>query len=353
MQSFSIVKKSIPSESFRVAAIKGKFDLQTDEIVERFNGVLDIDDKPWQIGVIYGASGTGKSTIAKELFNKVNETKQFNAPSIIDDMPAEKSIDEITSVFNSVGFSTCWSWLKPYSVLSTGEKMRVDIADEILSDKKRIIIDEYTSVVNREVAKTASYAISKAIRKTDKQFIAISCHDDIIDWLEPDWVFYTDGMKQSWRCLQRPKIKIDIREVGIEYWDIFRKYHYLNHEIHRAVKCHVAFFENRPIAFCATLHFPHAVNKKIKRCSRLVVLPDFQGCGIGIRLLDRIAERYIKQGYDYRIVTSQSFLSKALIKHGWLLKQKSRHTQNPGKSVDLNRIMCSLKYIGNSEKAKQ
>jgi len=119
------------------------------------------------------------------------EIFQYSKKSIIDDMPGS-NVKEITRVFTSVGFSSPPSWLKPYSILSTGEKMRVDLARAILSEKELIVFDEFTSVVDRQVARVASYAISKAIRNLNKKFIAISCHRDIIDWLEPDWIYDTD-----------------------------------------------------------------------------------------------------------------------------------------------------------------
>jgi len=57
--------------------------------------------------------------------------------------------------------------------------MRVDIARAILMDKPIIVFDEFTSVVDREVAKISSYAIQKAVRRTNKQFIAVTCHYDV------------------------------------------------------------------------------------------------------------------------------------------------------------------------------
>ena len=73
--------------------------------------------------------------------------------------------------------------------------MRMDLARCILEEKDQIVFDEFTSVVDRVVAKTASFAISKAVRKLNKKFIAVSCHKDIIEWLEPDWVFDTEKQK--------------------------------------------------------------------------------------------------------------------------------------------------------------
>jgi len=113
----------------------------------------------------------------------------------MDDMPADKSVTEITDLFSKVGFSSPPSWLKPYEVLSNGEKMRVELAYNMLNDKEIICFDEFTSVVDRNVAKITSVCIQKAIRKANKKFIAVSCHFDIIDWLEPDWVFDTNLMQ--------------------------------------------------------------------------------------------------------------------------------------------------------------
>lgn len=194
MPRFDIVREVKPADSFRVSNVINNFDLDVKHIHEHFTGNIDIDGKPWNVGLIVGGSGTGKSTIAKECFAEAysSSTYEYTAKSVIDDMPKNKTIKEIEKTFTSVGFASPPSWLKPYSVLSNGEKMRVDLARNINEDKELIVFDEFTSVVNREVAKTSSYAISKAIRKQGKKFVAVSCHRDVIEWLEPDWIYDTD-----------------------------------------------------------------------------------------------------------------------------------------------------------------
>jgi ABC-type ATPase with predicted acetyltransferase domain len=196
MPSFDIIKESKPETTFRVSAVLNMFDLDIDQVKEHFKGNIDIENKKWNVGLIVGGSGTGKSTIAKEVFGDNYFTEgNYKNKTVVDDMPKKKSIKEITKAFTSVGFSSPPSWLKPYSVLSNGEKMRCDLAKCILEEKEIIVFDEFTSVVNREVAKTGSFAISKAVRKLNKKFIAVACHKDIIDWLEPDWIYNTDEQR--------------------------------------------------------------------------------------------------------------------------------------------------------------
>lgn len=213
MPSFDIIKENIADKnSFRVQSIIGMFDLNSEHIKERFTGNIELPEN-WNVGVIVGASGTGKTTIIKELFpDYIVKDNNYCAQSVVDDMPKGKTIKEITQAFNSVGFSSPPSWLKPYSVLSNGEKMRVDLANGILSDKDIIVFDEFTSVVNREVAKIGSFAIQKAIRKQNKKFIAVGCHYDVIDWLEPDWMFCTDNM--SFERLKKKDQKLKLQSMN-------------------------------------------------------------------------------------------------------------------------------------------
>lgn len=194
MPSFDIVRQSPISKSYRVARVASDYDYNQDRSVERFQGDIDIPDD-WNIGLIVGASGTGKTTIARELFGENIVTSfDWSAASVIDDMPEECSVDDITRCFYQVGFGSVPSWLKPYNVLSNGEKMRCDLARAILGNDL-VVFDEFTSVVDRNVAKTVSTAIGKGIRKRGTKFIAVTCHRDVIEWLQPDWAFDTDVMR--------------------------------------------------------------------------------------------------------------------------------------------------------------
>lgn len=194
MPSFDIVRTSQPTDSFRVQSIIGTYDLQQQHVTEHFKGEINLPDK-WNIGLIVGRSGSGKTTIAHELFDAdIINGFDWTHDNILDDMPKEATVKEIAAMLTAVGFSSPPSWLKPYGVLSNGEKMRCDIARAILEKRELFVFDEFTSVVDRNVARVSSLAIQKAIRRQDRRFIAVTCHYDVQDWLMPDWVFNTDDM---------------------------------------------------------------------------------------------------------------------------------------------------------------
>lgn len=213
MPHFDIVKKSEVQNSFRVARIMSDFDIKTEHANEHFVGDITYPDN-WKIGAIVGGSGTGKSTIAKQLYkDDIVIDYEYKASSVIDDMP-NASVDEIERAFYAVGFGSVPSWLKPYSVLSEGEKMRVNLARTLLDENKLIVFDEFTSVVDRNVAKTCCMAINKAIHRSDKQFIAVSCHKDILEYLQPDWVFDTDTMQCFFTIAHDRKSNMQSKYVG-------------------------------------------------------------------------------------------------------------------------------------------
>jgi ABC-type polar amino acid transport system ATPase subunit/GNAT superfamily N-acetyltransferase len=318
MPTFDIIKEVRPSKTFRVASVIGKFDLQSENIVEHFKGDIDIPDE-WQVGLIVGKSGTGKTTIAKQLFEDAYITSyDYSAETVLDDMPKECSVEQITSAFNSVGFSSPPSWLKPYSVLSNGQKMRVDLARAILEDNELFVFDEFTSVVDRNVAQIGSFAMQKAIRKTNKKFIAVTCHFDVQDWLLPDWVFNTDTMTfQSFEGQKknRPEIKFEIYQTGDKsIWKMFAKHHYLSHTHNNAANVFIAMVNGEVAGFLSVLHFPHPKAKDLKKVHRLVILPDYQGAGIGIKFLNEIGNIYKRDKWRYTIMTSAPSLIFALKK---------------------------------------
>lgn len=351
--------------SFRVQQVSGMFSLEvgqtaTDEIEYE---EPPINEENWKIGLIVGPSGSGKSTVAKRLFgeNLFFKGEWPESKAVIDGFDERLSIKDVTSILTAVGFSSPPAWVKPYSVLSNGEQFRCDLAralslSKITNNPNTIIaFDEFTSVVDRTVGKVASAAISKGIKNGNIpcRFVAVTCHYDVAEWLEPDWILDMATGKVVRGCLRRPEIKLEVRKSNRNAWPIYRKHHYLNHSIGSACGQYYEAFING--VRCAFLSIVSSIgHKNLRQVGRLVVLPDFQGIGIGIKLLSFVSELYKRQNLTVRIITSNPAMIHGLKKKkDWVLKDFGKKTSGKNSNIKYktsgDRITATFSYIGNRE----
>lgn len=255
---------------------------------------LPIEGSEWQIGVVVGPSGSGKSSIGAALWGGdalYRPSWPANAP-IIDAIAPEGRFDAVTAALASVGLGSVPTWLRPYPVLSNGEQFRANLARLVCAAPARAVIDEFSSVVDRQIAQIGAGAFAKAWRRTAGQVVLLSCHYDILEWLQPDWVFDT-ASRQFQRGLLRPRpsIELDIWETDWRYWPRFEPHHYLRLPKMIAATNYVATSEGRLVAHLGITTRP---GMKEARAARLVVMPEWQGAGIGGRFLDALCERWLR-----------------------------------------------------------
>ncbi|MDE2100776.1 MAG: GNAT family N-acetyltransferase [Patescibacteria group bacterium] len=341
----------------RVKQLEGMFDVPPAERSEsRWQVNLPLEERPWSIGLIVGPSGCGKSTLARELFgDALLASSRFEWPadkSIVDAFPAKMSIKEITGLLSAVGFSSPPSWLRPFAALSNGEQFRVTTARALAESPDLAVIDEFTSVVDRTVAQIASCAVGKAVRRTNRRFVGVACHYDIIDWLDPDWTFDPSANAFAWRSLRgRPEIDLEISRVEGTIWRLFSPHHYLAASLCETARCFAAFVAGRPAAFASVMHTPHA-NGGYWREHRTVCLPDFQGAGIGNALSEYVAAVFAATGKPYNSTTSHP----GMIAHRgrsplWRMTRRPGFTRVPTlkqfrKSAASSRFTASFRYVG-------
>ncbi len=368
MSSITILRQSAITRTPRVMQLEGLFDVSPASVsAETWEVDIELPDE-WNVGLIVGPSGSGKTTLATELFNDaISAGWQWPADkSIVDGFPAAMSIKDITGLLSSVGFSSPPSWLRPYRVLSNGEQFRVTMARTLAEMPEMCVVDEFTSVVDRNVAQIASAAIQKTIRRRNQKFVAVSCHYDIAEWLEPDWMYEPHlGRLTVGRLLRRPKINLEIRRVHHGIWRVFRKHHYLNTEINVSSRCFCAFLNDSPVAFSAILHFVHPRRKNTKREHRTVTLPDYQGVGIGNALSNAMGAMCKAIGYSFISTTSHPAMIQSRNKSSsWKMKRTSGFTSAGRDRADLGlrgthawtRYTAGFEYVGeamNKETARR
>ena len=170
-----------------IAASEKAFDCRFDGTSKFYPWILPSNiPKDFKIGVIVGSSGSGKSTLLKNF--GIEESPEWDTTKSI--VSHFESPDEAINRLGAVGLNTIPSWYKPYDVLSNGEKFRADLARKL---KSHAVIDEFTSVVDRNVAKAASVSLVRYVKNNNINNVVLStCHRDILEWLEPDWVIDTD-----------------------------------------------------------------------------------------------------------------------------------------------------------------
>jgi ABC-type lipoprotein export system ATPase subunit/GNAT superfamily N-acetyltransferase len=329
------------------------FDIQNkDESNVIVEANLENLPKQWNIGVVYGGSGTGKTTILKNYFKKEMDKSYFdNSKSLISNFDWLEPKDA-TFLLSAMGLSSVPTWLRPFNTLSNGEQYRANLAYIVgsASENEVILIDEYTSVVDRDVAKAMSNALQKYIRRTNKKIVLASCHFDIMEWLQPDWIYSpSKGRLEIAPSLRQPKIELQIVRCRYETWKLFKQHHYLTEDLNKAATNYLVLWNEQPICFIGVLPFPGVGDEKTRRISRIVVLPDFQGLGLGKNILNYISSLYAKNESIMYIRTMSPALGLALAKdNNWIAT--SSNLKIPGADSSgrkmIERPSYSYKYIG-------
>ena len=377
MNAQGILVREVPvKQSARVLQASGMFDVPASAVsrVEiPYN--LPLDDKPWNIGLIVGASGSGKSSIAEAMWPEQTLVSGHDWDpdrAVVDGFPKRMAVKDVLDLLSSVGFSSPPAWLRPYHVLSTGEQFRVSIARTLAEamvaneeavitggvEAETVVVDEFTSVVDRTVAQIGSSAIARTVRRRHMRFVAVTCHYDVLEWLQPDWVFNTDTSQFDWRSVQpRPSIELRIQRVHHSYWSVFSRHHYLSKDLNPSAVCFAAFLAStgRPVAFNAWLSQPHRSIPNMRRSSRVVTLPDYQGVGIGNRLVETCASLW--RALNYRPMATAAH--PAMVAHRqrspvWVQHRDASRNSGGGmmtrdaigKTIANARFTAGFEYVG-------
>ena len=340
------------------------FDIQNrqETIVNIPINLKDINNFDWNIGIILGSSGSGKTTILKQL----GKLKQ---PKFDLEIPLISNFDwlepkDATLVLTSMGLSSVPTWLRPFNTLSNGEKYRAALAYLVASakDGEIILVDEYTSVVDRDVAKSMSFALQKYIRRVNKKIILASCHFDILQWLMPDWTCLPQKGGALERCdyrrQGRPKINLQVSRVTSKTWELFKKHHYLTSNVNESYIFLLFEWNNNPIAIGVIGRQIGRGVGKAYRGSRIVVLPDYQGINIGTSISNFMAAICKNEKARYFTKTINPALGEWRNKNENMWKQtafngktriKTNEKENKYKNLRLKKSYCH-EFIGHSLK---
>ena len=273
-------------DSYRAAFVKSLFNVESGANFD-LSVSLPLNERDWQIGMVVGSSGSGKTSIGKKL-GKIYAPKWAKDVPIVDAITPEGMLNDVTAALASVGLGSVPTWLRPYSVLSNGEQFRANLARLICEAPEFAVLDEFSSVVDRQIAQIGAGAFAKAWRRTNGKVVLLSCHHDILDWVQPDWVLDTDTGQFQWGWeRQRPRLELEIYQCRQADWKLFEPHHYLKLPNMIAATHYMGLVNDQPVAHIAFSTRPAMVEA---RACRLVVLPEWQGAGVGMRFLNACCE---------------------------------------------------------------
>ena len=327
-------------DSFRANKVKSLFNPEHGHIWQHVAD-LPIENFEWKIGLIVGPSGSGKTSIGSRIFgggiHDLYDGWASDKP-IVDCIAPDKSLNEVTAALSAVGLGDVPSWLRPFKVLSNGEKFRAGLARLVVERPHRAVVDEFTSVIDRQIAKVGAAAFAKSWRKGNGQIVLLSCHYDIIEWLQPDWIYDTVEARFSRDCLrQRPTIDLKIYQVSGSAFRHFKPHYYLDLSHPVAAQYFIGVIDNEPVCHLAVTPLFTA---KAYRATRLVVMPEWQGIGVGTKFLNAVCQYHLdgngRCGHKYPVFfhTSHPQLCGAL-------RHSSRWIQTGAMLYGSNKARCA------------
>ncbi len=284
-------------KSYRAARVKSLFNAENGCNWEH-TADLPIEDKEWKIGLIVGASGSGKTSVGSRIFKEPIYDLYAgwdNSKPVVDCIAPDGDVNAGTGALSAVGLGDVPAWLRPFNVLSNGEKFRAGLARLVCERPDHAVVDEFTSVIDRQIAKVGAAAFAKTWRKGSGQVVLLSCHYDIVEWLQPDWVYDMNEARFYNRdCLCcRPRLNLQIYKVrGTVFPRLFKQHYYLDLPAPVAAEYFVGFINGEPVCHLAVTPLFTA---GAYRATRLVVMPEWQGIGVGTKFLATVCE-YHKQG---------------------------------------------------------
>jgi hypothetical protein len=323
---------------------------------------LPIEDRPWNLGLIVGPSGCGKSNLARQLWPECRAMQDWlpahePGASILDLFPVDIPINEVTGLLCSVGFSSPPAWLRPFHCLSTGQQFRTRLALLLARHPNLVVFDEFTSVVDRTVARIGSAALARTVRKRGQQFVAVTCHEDVEPWLNPDWVYRPAERTFAWRELcRRPAIELAIVRCRASAWPLFAPHHHLSADLSTSAVCFLATWEGLPVVFSSWIHHV-GLGPPTKREHRTVTLPNYQGVGLGNAVSDFCASLWKGLGFRVRSTTTHPamILSRYRSKN-WRMVRAPAYSWAKERKASLThikhahtRVTAGFEYVGEGQ----
>lgn len=305
----TITRSSKIVSTARLKQLEGMFDVQP-SAMETLTWEVNLDlPSEWNIGVIVGASGSGKSTIAewlaKELGTRLIGGRDKQG-KILDpwEWPADRCI--VDGFPAPRGRPAAGREGHHRAAVERGILQPAGVAATVPRPEQRAAIPRQPGPHHRGVGQDrhhgriqlggGSHGRADRIRRRGE--VGPTARRQIHRGHLPRGCRRVVGAGLGVRGANgqacpgaAPPIELEICRVETKAWEIFKPHHYLTAKLHPTAACFGAFYRGELIGFDAWLPFVGRLRdgRKARRGHRTVVLPDYQGVGIGAALFNHNA----------------------------------------------------------------
>lgn len=281
---------------------------------------IDVPDD-YDILYITGESGSGKSTILKELCpSYTSETIPYAKPLFLWCGDTEEDKNRAISMLTLVGISDATMFVNYYDNLSDSQQARARIMLELISDKELIVVDEFLSTLDRKTAKSVAYCIQKAIRKLNKRAILVTAHSDLEDYIQPTYTVSGKSFPSRFVVKKYNKLHTNSILDNVEFFygdkNVYRELqlaelHYKGKYTGGTKEYLFAKVDNEIVACLVSTY---RRNDGGRRISRVVVHPSYRGVGLGVA----IVKKYIREYSNVDVIASMGLYNPVFAKAGMI-----------------------------------
>lgn len=318
----------------RAVEVALRFGLTLGGGMRRIVGPVDLETPTVGLCAVAGPSGSGKSSLLAEIrrrsetFTDVTEVRIDPDATILDAVAPQRTLAEALSILSACGLAEAPLWLRRYEELSEGEKFRARLAIAVGLDRPcgaALICDEFGTNLHRRAARALAYNVRRLVRRENLALIVATCHDDVIEDLNPDVLVRLDADGRSTtvtagRAARAFSLRRELRIApGLKRdYDALASRHYRTTEelgfVDKVFTMRdrsgevlgVVVYAHGPLELAlrneATggrfIRRPDALNRSVRILRRLIIHPDVRGCGLGQHLvrmtMPRVGTEYVE-----------------------------------------------------------
>ena len=308
---------------------------------------LDVPDD-YSVLYITGESGSGKSVLLNELFPDYKVESIPTKPLFLWGGESTEQQIETMKILTLVGISDAILFINTYDRLSDSQKARARIALELMSNKETIVIDEFLSTLDRKTAKPVAYCIQKAIRQLGKKLVVATAHDDLGEYLKPDYIIIGNAFPSEFICEKHTwsnenPITSDVELYygdKVDYRNLrLGELHYKGKYTGGTKEYLFAKYDNRTIGVLVSTYNRSTGGRRI---SRLVVHPSYRGIGVGQILV----RKYISEFDSVDCIAAMGLINPVFEKAGMTRIANSVIKPPSGLEKDLTSLGLDMSLWG-------